>query len=236
MHLSTEPTNNWCDKTLRRRKLLPISLALTLTCFALFSGLGYINSEPTLNTIILYVAADNTQPIIGDQINFTVVFKNFLNETESLSEVVVETTTSAEINITNVFDASFNETTYNATQYYVDDENSTNPIFWIEENYFNITWAKFHQNMTYNFWFTVNCTDTGLFFVDNPYIHYKLDNETNTVRGSGYNFEVKDIPVTTSIPSPARGDWTWQWWFVGSVLVVLPIIVIVITRLTLWKR
>ena len=222
---------------MKRRKYLTLSLTIALTCLVLAYSVNNTYSIPPIDTLVLYVAAEDVQPYVGDNVTISGFFKHYLNTTESLRNVTLELNNiEAALNITDVKVNNYNITNYNFTQYYLLDENSTTPIFWWNSTYINITWAKFDHLMTFTFNFTVHCHTSGQQATGQPVATYVLDGETKTYTGAHVVLYVELIPLIPAIPYPERGTWTWQWWFLGSILVAAPLVIIVITRLTLWKR
>lgn len=195
-----------------------------------------VQSIPPIDTLVCYVASEDVNPFVGDNVTISGFFKHYLNTSESLKNVTIELNNiDAAFNITH-FNANNNSVTdYNLTHYLL-DENSTTPIFWWNSTYINITWAKFDHLMTFTYNFTVHCHTSGQQSTGRPIVSYFLNNEEITYNGAHVVLYVELIPLTPAIPYPERGTWTWQWWFIGSLLIATPLIVIVITRLTLWKR
>lgn len=207
-----------------------------MTCLVVAYSVNNSYSIPPIDTLVLYVAAEDIHPYVGDNVTISGFFKHYLNTSESLKNVTVELNNiDASLNITNVSISDYNMTNYNLTHYLL-DENSTTPIFWWNTTYINMTWAKFDHLMTFSYNFTVHCHTSGQQATGRPVVTYYLNNEFLTYTGAHVVLYVELIPLTPAIPYPERGLWTWQWWFVGSLLVTAPIIIIVITRLTLWKR
>ena len=213
-----------------------MSLALTITLLALIGGVSKANSLPPLDTFILYLAPEDFEPIVGDNVNVTCVFKNYLNETQQLFNVTLEFTADEQLNITNFFNLSSSLVeSYNLTEY-MSNPALTDPLFWWDTSYVNATWKTFDQFQDERFWFLINCTQVGTYSFRDMTVSYVLNNETLSYDGDTFSLTVSDIPTTPSVPVPARYNTTWYWWLAGGALIVLPLIVIVITRLTLWKR
>ncbi|MCK5298166.1 MAG: hypothetical protein KAJ76_04605 [Candidatus Heimdallarchaeota archaeon] len=222
---------------MKRSKYLTISLTIALTCLVVAYSVNTAQSIPPIDTLVLYVAAEDVNPYVGDNVTITGFFKHYLNTSESLRNVTIEINNDdVALNITHVNVNNYNITNYNLTQYLLADENSTTPIFWWNSTYINITWAKFDHLMTYSYNFTVHCHTSGQQSTGQPIAAYYLNNEFKTYTGAHVVLYVELIPLVPVIPYPERGLWSWQWWFIGSLLLAAPIIIIVITRLTLWKR
>ena len=221
---------------MKRSKYLTLSVTIALTCLVVAYSTNISYSIPPIDTLVLYVAAADVNPYVGDNVTISGFFKHYLNISESLKNVTIELNNiDTSINITGVSISDYNMTNYNLTHYLL-DENSTTPIFWWNSTYINMTWAKFDHLMIFSYNFTVHCHTSGQQSTGRPVVNYFLNNEFLTYTGAHVVLYVELIPLTSAIPYPVRGLWTWQWWFVGSLLVAAPIIVIVITRLTLWKR
>jgi len=180
-----------------------------------------VNSIPQLNTLICYMDYGDVEPNVGDQLNVTVVFKNYLDEANPLENVSMTMEPREEdepgLNITNVNNVPYENPSYNQTTIFSTGTNST-PFFNWNHTYVEISWARFEVNLTQTFWFVIDCVIEGKF------------------TGAGFGITVRGEENETAILSPVRGDWEWYWWFSGALLIVAPLIVIIITRLTLWKR
>ncbi|NHJ87047.1 MAG: hypothetical protein FK734_16410 [Asgard group archaeon] len=225
---------------MRKNRVFTTGFILTLTCILMLNGIGTANAVVPINTIISYVAVDDSITVVGQNITATNVIKNYLNDTESLRNVTLEITIDSELNITNVNNLSADMSSYNSTTYFLTEINSTTPIYWFNSTYINVTWSKFDQYMNHTFWFELNCTTAGQFAIENPIITYLFYNGTayEEVSDTGIGILInvlEDLPPP-EISSPIRGEWEIYWWFVGGLLIAAPIIIIVITRLTLWKR
>ncbi|MBK5112390.1 MAG: hypothetical protein KGD59_04870 [Candidatus Heimdallarchaeota archaeon] len=221
---------------MKRSKYLTITLTIALTCLVVAYSVNTAQSVPPIDTLVCYVAAEDVNPYVGDNVTISGFFKHYLNTTESLKNVTIELNNiDAAFNITHVNVNNYNITNYNLTQYLL-DEDSTTPIYWWNSTYINITWAKFDHLMTFTYNFTVHCHTSGQQSTGQPLVSYFLNNESLTYNGAHVVLYVELIPLTPSIPYPERGLWSWQWWFIGSLLLAAPLIIIVVTRLTLWKR
>lgn len=221
---------------MKNKQLITMSLALAITILALFGGVSQSNSLPTLDTFILYLAPEDFEPIVGDKVNVTCVFKNWLNETEQLFNVTLEFTADEELNITNFYDLDNSVAdSYNYTDY-MSNAALTDPLFWWDNNNVNATWKSIDQFQEEFFWFEVTCTTVGTFSFRDMTLSYVLNNETIIHDGDTFSLTVLDIPTTPSVPVPPRGELYWYWWLAGGAIIALPIIIIIITRLTLWKR
>ena len=214
-----------------------MSLALAITFLALFGGVSRTNSLPPLDTFILYIAPDKFEPIVGDTVNVTCVFKNFQSFNDTLYNVTLEFNLDEELNITNFYDLS-NTTpdAYNYTDYML-NITDTEPLFYWSDTYVNATWKSVDQYQEEYFWFELNCTTVGSYSFDEMLLTYRFANETEHVHdGDTFSLTVRDIPTTPVVPVPPRGEKVWWWWLAGGALIAIPVIVIIITRLTLWKR
>ena len=206
-----------------------------ILCFTIvMQGLSNVNSAPQLNSIILYMAGDNPAPDINTEVNITVVFKNLLDVEFDMYNVTAEIKSDATLNVTNVNDVSI-DNEINETDLFVYGTNSTAVFEWNHTD-IKVAWALYEVNMTQTFWFIVNCTEGGTKYIQAPILTYELDGEVETFNGKTFEIEVVEEGNVSSIPNPVRGDWVLFWWFTGSIVITFPLIVIVITRLTLWKR
>jgi hypothetical protein len=214
-----------------------MSVALAITFLALFGGVSRANSAPPLDTFILYLAPEDFEPIVGDIVNITCVFKNYLNVTETLYNVTLEFNIDEELNITNFYNLPDSVVDgYNYTDYMLNITN-TDPLFYWSSESINATWKTIDQNQEEFFWFKVNCTQVGTYSFDDMTLTYRFINETElTHDGDTFSLTVSDIPITPVVPVPPRGELYWYWWLAGGALIAIPVIVIIITRLTLWKR
>jgi len=224
---------------LRNRKTLLAGLTFIIGLTLLVQSVSMVNSIPQLNTLICYMDYGDIEPDVGDQLNVTVVFKNYLDEANPLENVSMTMEPREEdepgLNITNVNNVPYENPSYNQTTIFSTGTNST-PFFNWNHTYVEISWARFEVNLTQTFWFVIDCVIEGNFRINNPEFTFKLNNETETFTGAGFGITVRGEENETAILSPVRGDWEWYWWFSGALLIVAPLIVIIITRLTLWKR
>ena len=214
-----------------------MSLALAITFLALFGGVSRTNALPPLDTFVLYLAPDDFEPIVGDTVNVTCVFKNYQGFNDTLFNVTLEFDVAEELNITNFYDFPDSVAdAYNYTDYMLNITN-TEPLFYWDDEYVNATWKSIDQFQEEFFWFEINCTQIGTFNFDDMSITYRFLNETeHTHVGDTFSLFVNDIPTTPVVPVPPRGELYWYWWLAGGALIAIPVIVIIITRLTLWKR
>lgn len=221
---------------MKYKKLLPILTIITLIAVASFGNSNQITATTPLDEIILYMSPDAQSPYVGDLVNVTIVFRHAINTTSSLYNVTLEITNPTSLNITNVYDLSSNMTGYDL-ETYKSNPNNTEPLFWWDNTKVNATWGQFDAQRLETFWFILNITEEGDLAPTSFDLTYTLEGETETIEGESLFFEgVIERPVPSSIPNPIRGELTWFWWLAGSVLIVLPLIIIIITRLTLWKR
>ncbi|MFW9922805.1 MAG: hypothetical protein ACFFDW_05890 [Candidatus Thorarchaeota archaeon] len=223
---------------MKYKNILPAALILTI--IALSSINGPINATATvpLDELLLYMSPDIFHPYVGDSVNVTVIFKHALNTTSSIYNTTITIDMPAELNITAVNNISSNMTDYDLDDYY-SSPNSTEAIFWWDNSHINVTWAKFDSQRMESFSFKVNITDEGNLAPTNFIITYILDGETITDDELGIKFYFPGVeyrPTVSQAPVPIRGELTFFWWLAGSVLIVVPLIVIIITRITLWKR
>ncbi|MHA1629335.1 MAG: hypothetical protein ACTSXO_01505 [Candidatus Heimdallarchaeota archaeon] len=221
---------------MKNKKAFIISVAAFLTFAIVLQSMSIVSSIPQLDTVILYMAPDKLEPIIGDNVTTTVVFKNYLDVDYDMYNVSLTITSSGKINITNVNDTPFEDPTYNKTDLFITSNNSI-PIFFWNNTYIEVAWAVYERNLSQTFWFVFYCYEVGTFRFENPELTYHDDSgQEYTFSGSGLSGDVRAPKNVSSVPVPYRGDWEWYWWFSGALLIVGPLIAIVIIRLTLWKR
>ena len=198
------------------------------------NGVGTTADTP-LNNVIVYMSPDNIAPYVGLFVNTTVVFRNALNSTESMYNTTVSFNTTPSLNITDVYGLSNNMTSYNSTDYYL-NENDTEPLFYWDVNNVNVTWAKIEPTTLHSFWFIANCTEEGPVGVNNLNITYYHENERHSFIGQAFSFNIDPVPSNPRLDVPPRAPKNWAWWLSGGIIIGVPLIVIVITRITLWKR
>ncbi|HUT81576.1 MAG TPA: hypothetical protein VMZ29_10275 [Candidatus Bathyarchaeia archaeon] len=232
---------------MRNRKAMLVGLTILISLTLLFQSVSLAQSTPPLNTLINYMILDNDSPIVGDNITITMYFKNYLDIDHPIRNISTIISPGLNIddeeglNITNVYDVPFEDPTYNKTELFIFGTNSTSMIFW-NHTHIEIAWALFEVNTTQFIWFNIYCYLEGSYPIANPKFTYYLDpldggdGTEKSYTGSGLQIDVGVELNTSAVPSPHRGDWEWQWWFVGVLLITAPIIVIVIMRITLWKR
>ena len=207
-------------------------MILSLSIIA--QSINHANAVPQYDTLIFYLTADIEKPELDQTVNITVIFKNYLDNDNPLSNVTVEFNEIEGLNVTNVYDVIFEDPTYNKTDLFIHGTNSTPTFFW-NHTYIEVAWFEFKNNESQRFWFTVDIQEE-IARVDNPLITYTLDGEEETFDGAGIGFNIQEDTNVSAIPSPWHSNWQWQWWLIGSLLLAGPLLVIVITRLTLWKR
>jgi len=209
----------------------------TFLAFAVaMQSLCMVNSLPQLNSIVLYMTTDKLEPLVGDNVTTTLVFKNYLDVDYDMYNVTMTITSSGKINITNVYNTTFEDPAYNKTELFISGTNST-PIFFWNTSYIEVAWALFKRNMSQTFWFVFNCYEAGIYRFERPELIYHDDSgQEYTFSGSGISGDIRTPENVSSVPVPYRGEWEWYWWFSGALLIVGPLIAIVIIRLTLWKR
>ncbi|MBD3189197.1 MAG: hypothetical protein GF308_01060 [Candidatus Heimdallarchaeota archaeon] len=229
------------------KKLFPIGFAIILSLTLFTNGLNQAATVPPTNSIILYMVCDEgTTYTIGDTVNVTVVFKNYLKLNESLENaaiknVTIEFTTPEVLNITNVNNISPDMSTYNSTEVFA-DVNSTTPAYWWNATKVNVSWASFERYQVHKFWYIFNCTQAAENGVSPSRIslRYSLLNESEPIydedAGESLLFRINEIPTTSAIELPSRGSYKFDWWLIGGFLIGVPLIVLIIMRLTLWKR
>jgi hypothetical protein len=194
------------------------------------------NAKPQYDTIIFYMVPDTSEELLVNQtVNVTLVFKNFLANPDPIYNISTELFTDAGLNFTNVFNTPLEDPTYNQTDLFIHGTNST-PIFYWNSSYCEMSWAQLENNESQILWFELLITDNTGTSIQRNNINYILDGEEETLLGSGLGLDIKEITNTSAIPVPYGGEWVWYWWFIGSVVIATPLIAIVITRLTLWKR
>ncbi|MBN1329526.1 MAG: hypothetical protein JXA54_08645 [Candidatus Heimdallarchaeota archaeon] len=232
---------------MRNRKTVLEGLTILISLTLLLQSVSLAQSTPPINTLISYMIIDKESPIEGDNITITMYFKNYLNIDHPIRNISTAITPGLNIenekglNITNVFDAPFEDPNYNKTELFLTGTDSTPMILW-NHTYIEIAWALFEVNVTQSIWFNIHCYLRGSYPIANPIYTYYLDlldggdGKAKSYTGSGLQIDVGVELNTSAIPSPLRGDWEWQWWFVGALLLTAPVIIIVITRITLWKR
>ena len=216
------------------KKILPLTAVVSIIIMISLNGISKVEPAAPLDDILLYTTPDNLEPIIGETVNVTVVLKHALNTTESIRNGTLEFSVSSNLNITNFNDYTFDPETYNSTEYYLNVDNTSPYIFW-NESYVNITWAKIDHLQMNVHWFLINCTSTGLANVLPFQFHYYIGDEEETINGESFSFEIIEEPVHTYLDVPYREPSSWFWWLAGSIILGVPLIVIIITRLTLWK-
>ncbi|NHK31076.1 MAG: hypothetical protein FK730_06970 [Asgard group archaeon] len=219
---------------MKSKSVILSSIIVILSVSIIAQSFNHANAVPQYNTLIFYLTADIEKPDLNDSVNITVIFKNYLDNFNPLDNVTVEFDSIDGLNVTNVYDVLFEDPAYNKTDLFIHGTNST-PIFFWNHTYIEVAWFEFKNNESQRFWFTVDITDSFA-RIDNPLITYTLDGEQDTFDGAGIGFDIQEETNQSAIPSPVRPNWQWYWWFVGSLLIAGPLIVIVITRLTLWKR
>lgn len=230
----------WCESILKYRRILPITATLAIIALLSVSSISYTNAATPLDSIIIYMIAEDLEPTIGDIVNITAAIRNALNNTIDIYNATMEFHVQRpELNITNVFNTIAEDPNYNSTLYLENKENSV-PIFWWNQTYVNSTWAKFESNSFQSFWFEVNCSETSEFSVSisDIILTYYYENGTEVIfEGEPFSFERINSPyVESQINVPPLAKIEWYWWLVGSSIIGVPVIVIIITRLTLWKR
>ena len=225
---------------MKRSKVIPITATIALITILAVSSMNNTSAATPLDSIIVYMIAEDLEPIIGQNVNITTAIRNALNTTENLYNATLEfQAQSPELNITNVYNVPSNMTNYNSTLYLM-DQNNTVPIFWWNSTYVNATWAKFEANKLETFWFIVNCTATSevAVSVTDIIFTYSFANGTEVIyEGEPFSFDsIEPIPITSQVSHVPFPKLEWYWWLAGSFLIGLPLLIIVITRLTLWKR
>lgn len=223
-----------CVESLKSKRIILSSIIVILSISIIAQSINYAKAVPQYDTLIFYLTADKENPDINESVNITVIFKNYLDNVNPIANVTAEFNSIEGLNITNVFDVLFEDPSYNKTDLFVHGTNST-PIFFWNNTYIEIAWNEFANGESQIFWFTITIIETFA-KIDNPLITYTLDNEEDTFNGAGLGFNIEEATNQSAIPSPISGNWQRYWWFVGSLLIAAPLIVIVITRLTLWKR
>ncbi len=229
------------------RKAVLEGLTILISLTLLFQSVSLAQSTPPLNTLISYMIVDNENPLVGENITVTMYFKNYLDRDypiRNISTAIIlglNLDDEEGLNITNVYDVPFEDPSYNETELFISGTDSTPMIYWNHTS-IEIAWAMFELNLTQTIWFNIHCYLKGEYEIENPIFNYHLDplddgiGILRTYTGSGIQIKVGRDENVSAIPIPIRGDWEWQWWFVGALLITAPIIVIVITRITLWKR
>ena len=225
---------------MKRSKIISITATIAIVTLLAVSSMNYTDAAAPLDSIIIYMIAEDLEPTIGQNVNITTAIRNALNTTENVYNATLEfQAQSPELNITNVYNVPSNMTNYNSTLYLM-DQNNTVPIFWWNSTYVNVTWAKFEASQFETFWFIVNCTATSEVAVSitDIFFAYSFANGTEiTFEGESFSFDKIDpIPVTSQVSHVPFPKIEWYWWLAGAFLIGLPIIIIIITRLTLWKR
>lgn len=174
--------------------------------------------------------------VVGEEANVTVVINNKLNSTDPLHNVSLtfQAPSGEELNITNLNNVSQDFSDYNAIEYFL--TNATEPLFWWNNTYVNASWALFEPSQLATFWFVFNCTTPGQASFSDFTVSYYHNNEKFTIDGESTLFNINEIPTTSRINIPIRGDTIWYWWLAGGILLALPFIIIIIVRITLWKR
>jgi hypothetical protein len=194
-------------------------------------------AQPPLESVMSYMFCDKEDStyIVGDTANITVVLKNYLGENETIVNATLAIQTPAELNITQVANFSYDMSGYNSTEYLL-NENTTTPICWWNNTYLNMTWAKINPYTLHDFWFTVNCTEEGSFGIEGSTFDYSINNKTKNLEGEGLALTVNAEPTISRLNMPVRGETIWYWWLAGGLLIAIPLITIIIMRITLWKR
>ncbi len=220
---------------MKYKKLLPITATIAITILLFVNGVGTATAETPLNNVIVYMAPDIINPYVGQFVNTTVVFRNALNSTESMYNTTISFDATASFNISDVYGVSNNMTFYNSTDYYL-DVNNTEPLFYWDVGYVNITWAKIVPDSFHSFWFVANCTEEGFVGINNLNVSYYHNNEWETFIGQAFSFKISPVPSTPRLDIPQQAPQNWTWWLAGGIIVGVPLIAIVITKITLWKR
>jgi len=220
---------------LKYKKLLPVTATIAIIILLFVNGVGTTTADTPLNNVIIYMAPDIVEPYEGQLVNTTVVFRNALNSTENLYNTTISFDATTSFNISDVYGVSSNMTFYNSTDYYL-DVNDTTPLFYWDVSNVNVTWAKILPDTFQSFWFIANCTETGFVGINNLNVTYYHENEWETFIGQAFSFEVSPLPSTPRLDIPIQAIENWTWWLAGGILIGVPLIVIVITRITLWKR
>lgn len=220
---------------MKYKKLLPITATIAITILLFVNGVGTTTAETPLNNVLVYMAPDIVEPYVGQLVNTTVVFRNALNSTENMYNTTISFDASHSFNITNVYGISSNMTFYNSTDYYL-DVNDTTPLFFWDVSNVNVTWAKILPNSFHSFWFIANCTEESYVAINNLDVSYYHNNELKTFTGQAFSFEVSPVPSTPRLDVPQRSAENWSWWLAGGIIIGVPLIVIVVMRITLWKR
>jgi hypothetical protein len=214
---------------------------MLLVCTFAFCGYQTVKALPVDNLMLYVTSPEGNEFIIGEQANISLVFKNYKNTTtESLYNVTIEFKTHETLNITNLFDQPVtNATTYNVTNYLL-DQDATTPYYWWNGTLANITIAEFIPNRIFIMWYIVNGTEAiNGASVATPFtISYVYNNETffDETIGRAITLNIIEEPSIPRLQVPIRGDFTWFWWLFGGIAVAVPAIIVIITRLTLWKR
>ncbi|NHJ39564.1 MAG: hypothetical protein FK731_05975 [Asgard group archaeon] len=219
---------------MKSKKALLTSIAIILSISIVIQSINYANAIPQYDTLIFYLTSDVEKPEVNQIVNITVVFKNYLENNDPLTNVTAEFDDIQGLNVTNVFNVLYEDPSYNKTDLFIHGTNST-PIFFWNNTYIEVAWFEFANGESQMFWFTINITETFA-KIENPVITYTLDGEEDTFNGAGLGFDIGEETNMSAIPSPWHPNWQWYCWFIGGLLIAAPLIVIVITRLTLWKR
>ena len=103
---------------MKRSKYLTLSVTIALTCLVVAYSTNISYSIPPIDTLVLYVAAEDVNPYVGDNVTISGFFKHYLNISESLKNVTIELNNiDTSINITGVSISDYNMTNYNLTHY-----------------------------------------------------------------------------------------------------------------------
>ncbi len=220
---------------MKYKKLLPITATIAITILLFVNGVGKTTAETPLNNVIVYMVPDIVEPHVGQLVNTTVVFRNALNSTDNLYNTTIRFDATSSFNISDVYGVSSNMTFYNSTDYYL-DVNNTEPLFYWDVDSVNVTWANILPDTFQSFWFIANCTEEGYVGINNLNVTYYHNNERKSFIGQAFSFEISPIPSTPRLDVPIRSPQNWSWWLIGGIIIGVPLVVIIITRITLWKR
>ncbi|NHJ48458.1 MAG: hypothetical protein FK733_11800 [Asgard group archaeon] len=221
---------------MKRNGIILAIIIATLGVSIIAQTHNFADAVPQYDSIIFYMVADKQEDIVvGDEFNVTIIFKNYLANSNPLYNVSTELEADPGLNITAVYNMTFEDPNYNKTDLFVYGTNST-PTFYWNHTYIEIAWAQFEQNETQSLWFTIEIVDRTQTRIDQNYVYYELEGEEDYVRGSGLLVSLDDLTNSTAYSSPIRGEWVWYWWFIGSLTLAVPIVAVVVIRLTQWKR